>query len=131
MTQRPFTKKLLIKRKLLIVDDSEIVRDLTKGTLEDAGFEVATVESALGLSSAIIRGQPDLVLLDVAMPALSGDKAVEIIRKHRILQDCNVVLFSGRSPEELQELAKACGADGFIVKTEDEDELVREVKKWL
>lgn len=46
--------------------------------LEEAGYVVITVESPFGLSSALTREQPDVVLVDVTMPGLSGDKLVEI-----------------------------------------------------
>jgi CheY-like chemotaxis protein len=118
------------RRKILLVDDSEIVREVVREILEGGGYEVATHGSAFGFSSVLMRQRPDLVLLDVGMPALTGDKVAAIALRNHI-HDCPLVLFSDRSPTELARLTKECGADGFINKTEDPAALLRAVSRFL
>jgi DNA-binding response OmpR family regulator len=117
-------------QKILVVDDSDLCRDLTRMMLEDHGYVVVTLESGLGLSRALGREKPDLVLLDVTMPALSGTQIVEVTRQHK-LHRCPIVLFSDRPPNELSVLARNCGAAGFIPKTSDADILVQSVGRFL
>ena len=62
---------------------------------------------------------PDIVLVDVTMPSLSGPKLIELARKKKT-HDCPIVLYSDRGEEELRQLAASCGASGFIRKTSDE-----------
>jgi len=117
-------------QKILVVDDSDLCRDLTRMMLEGYGYHVITLESGLGLSRALGREKPDLVLLDVSMPALSGNQIVAVTRQHK-LHRCPIVLFSDRPTGELSALAKTCGADGFIAKTADASELARSVGRFL
>jgi DNA-binding NarL/FixJ family response regulator len=117
----------------LLVDDSEIVRELVKATLEAAGYEVQTHGSPFGFSSSLMRQNPDLVLLDVNMPALSGDKLAEIAVKNRLAggPGCPLLLFSDRPPHELARLAARCGANGYIHKTNDSEALIQAVNRYL
>jgi CheY-like chemotaxis protein len=118
------------RRKILIVDDSEIVRDMVKLMLEDGGYDVVTVESPFGFNSALRNEQPDLVLVDVAMPALKGDKLVEIALRNE-LHRCPIVLFSDRPEADLQRLARSSGASGYICKTNDAASLLQQVARFL
>lgn len=104
------------KRKVLILDDSSLVRELVDITLSEHGYDVIGLSSPFEFTAALRREHPDLVLMDVTMPALAGDKVVEFTRMHS-LERCPIVLFSDRSEEELASLAARCGADGFIRKT--------------
>ena len=119
------------RRKVLVVDDSEIVLDATRLVLEYSGFEVLTSPTPFGTQTTIASELPDLVLLDVTMPALRGDALVEMIRASKGVRSTRIVLHSDRSAGELGELVSRCGADGFICKTSDHDELVRQVKTWV
>jgi two-component system chemotaxis response regulator CheY len=93
---------------------------------------VVTVSSPFGLSSALLREQPDLALVDITMPGLQGDKLVEIVmRHHDRTRQCPIVLYSDRPSDQLQALAKSCGAAGFIRKTGDEALLARSVRRFL
>jgi CheY-like chemotaxis protein len=64
------------------------------------------------------------------MPNIEGDKAVEILLKHR-LHDCKILLYSGRPPVELEKLARACGANGFVAKTVTDAALATAVRAHL
>lgn len=116
--------------RVLVVDDSEFSCEVTRTVLEGHGIEVMVLHSSLGVSTVIAREKPDLVLMDVEMPALEGDKAVAIVVRHG-LHRCPLVLYSGRPPSELEGLARACGASGFISKTADADALVTSVLSFL
>jgi len=119
------------RKKIMIVDDSEIVLELTKSVLEDAGFEIVTRNTPFGTSNAIVREKPDLVLLDVSMPALSGNSIVELAKKDDALKNTKILLYSDRSTEELDGIMAKCGADGYIKKTDDDLDLVRQVNSWF
>ena len=117
--------------KILVIDDSEIVIAAVRMILEDAGYTVVTLNSPFGTSPRILRERPDLVLLDLMMPGLTGDKIVEVVRRTPALVNTLIVLHSDRSAEELAAAAQRCGADGFILKTCEEQELVTQVQQWL
>ena len=99
----------------------------------DVGFPRLRRRHSSGIFSFIqtlSAEKPDLALIDISMPALNGDKLIEIARKHRDA-NCLLVLFSNRKPDELAKLAKHCGAAGFIQKTGSAEVLGREVGAFL
>ena len=118
-----------VSASILVVDDSEIVLDVVRGILEDAGYEVHTHNSPFQLLQTVRTLHPALILLDVNMPALSGNKALEILTKYKVATP--VVFYSDRSELELLKLVETTGAAGYIKKTADPDKFLREVKRWV
>jgi two-component system OmpR family response regulator len=117
------------RKKLLVVDDMETARQWTKLILEAEGFEVIAIENPILVTTTVFRERPDLVLLDVSMPLMRGDSLVKIMKgaPHSPIW----VLYSSAPEEELAALARASGADGFLKKTSDPQELVRQVKAFF
>lgn len=118
------------RKKILIVDDSPLIRGAVAEMLGEQGFDVVCVSSPFGFSHTLAEEKPDLVLMDVNMPALRGDKLVEVARRGA-LHKCPIVLFSDRPDAELAKLAKDCGASGYIRKTDDPVVLATGVKKHI
>ncbi len=118
------------KKKILVVDDSEIYREMVRYLLEAKGYEVVVLGSPFGFGSAISQERPNLALIDASMPALTGDQLVRIARQNNLC-DCPIVLHSDRPPLELATMVRACGASGFISKTSDADKLALEVEGFL
>lgn len=122
--------------KVLVVDDSAITREMVALLLEERGFQVVTLDTPIGFSRVLLRERPALVLIDVSMPALAGDKLVEATHKSRLYQQlgetgCPLVLHSDRSDADLRELCEKSGAQGYIRKTGDGDALVRAINGFL
>ncbi len=119
------------KGKILVVDDSPTVLGVARVTLENAGYEVVTISEALRVSMTVLSEKPDLVLMDVNMPLLDGNKLIEIMRRSLILRDCKVLLHSSEPASVLRDLTQECAADGFIRKTTDRERLVEQVDTWM
>jgi CheY-like chemotaxis protein len=119
------------KAKVMMVDDSDVVLEAGRIALEENGFEVITLDNPLLVAVAVRREAPDLVLLDVNMPALKGDAVTKIITGHGLNKRIPVVLYSDISLAELEKRARECGATGFLRKTNDEEEFIRQVREWL
>ena len=120
------------QRKILVIDDSEIILEVTRTALEGAGHCVVTHDRAAGCVALILQQKPDLVLMDVNMPHLGGDTIVGVLGKAQPTGDTTVVLLhSSLSADILRVKAEAVGAQGFIQKTGDLYALVREVNRWL
>jgi len=105
-------------RKILVIDDSEVVLEATKAALSAGGFEVITRDTPFGSGAAILREQPDLVLVDFDMPCLSGEDVVRHVREHPAIERTCIVFFSDRNQDELRAVAGRTGADGWITKTD-------------
>lgn len=117
------------KKKIVLLDDSDLIRDLVRETLQDNGYEVVDTNTPFGFSNLLRRENPDLALLDVTMPTLRGDKLAEIAINHGVA--CPIVLFSDRPAAELEAMVKAVKAAGYIRKTGDMNEVLRSVQRFL
>jgi PleD family two-component response regulator len=112
--------------KVLVVDDDPVVLEATRVRLENAGYEVHTREAALGTSEWVASAQPDVILLDVLMPALSGNELGAILRRNSLTRSTAVIFHSTLPSGELEELVSNAGALGAIVKTSDDRRFVTE-----
>lgn len=119
------------KRLVLVVDDSDVALESAQIALEDAGFRVIALDNPLLVNAIIRKETPDLILLDVNMPTLRGDQLVEIAKRHGSLGKVPVLLHSDLPAHVLEERVKQCGASGFIQKTSDEADFVRQVTQWV
>jgi CheY-like chemotaxis protein len=119
------------KPKIVVIDDSEIVLEVTRGALEGAGYDVVTHDRPAGCVALILHEKPELVLMDVNMPGLGGDTIVSVLGKAAPTSDTIVLLHSSLSAEVLRTKATAAGAHGFLQKSGDLFGLVREVNRWL
>lgn len=118
-------------RRIAIIDDSDIALEFTASILEREGFTVISINSPIGASIILCQDIPDLVLVDRKMASLSGERVVSGLRRMQRFRDVPIVLYSDDAEAELQAAVKACGANGFIRKTDNARELVRGIMTWL
>lgn len=114
------TAALGSRRRVLIVDDSEIVARLLKEELEAKGFEIQYAPDAEKATSIILKRQtrPDLILLDINMPKVDGGQFCRFVKKNEMFRSIKVIFCSGEEKEKVKRLVTECGADGFISKDE-------------
>lgn len=117
--------------KILVIDDNDEVLEVTRSALEAAGHRVVTHDRAAGCVALILQEKPNVVLMDVNMPRLSGDIVLGVLRKAQPTSEMVMLLYSSLPPEILRVKAEAVGAHGFIQKSADSYALVREVNRWL
>ena len=115
-----FTAALEARRRVLIVDDSEIVARLLREELEAKGFEIQYAPDAEKATSIILKRQtrPDLILLDINMPKVDGGQFCRFVKKNEMFKSIKVIFCSGEDKEKMKKLVAECGADGFISKDE-------------
>ena len=119
----------MTKPLIMVIDDCAITLDVTRIHLEEAGYEVITRSKPIGTTAEIIRMKPDCVLIDISMPGLTGDKITKVIREKNV--ETKIVLFSAKEESELLELVLECGANGFIMKTENKAKFINKVKAFI
>lgn len=117
--------------RVLIVDDDLLVADGIKQLLEFEGLVVDVQTSLITLPLMIRQFDPDVVLLDLSMPGLGGTAYFAAGAHKFIKPEIPVILFSGRSSQELSRLSEELGADGFISKEQDAWDVVTRVKSWI
>jgi CheY-like chemotaxis protein len=108
------------KRKVLIVDDSEIVARLLAEDLEEKGFEIQYAPDAERATSIILKRatRPDLILLDINMPKVDGAQFCRFVKKNAMFRSIKVLFCSGEDRAKVERLVAECGADGYILKDE-------------
>ena len=119
-----------MKEKIvLVVDDSETIRQQVAGALERAGFSV--VEAADGVDGLERANQNELcmVILDVNMPRLSGLEMLERLRENPKHKTLPVLMLTTEVQQSMIERAKKAGARGWMIKPVKMDQLVSAVTK--
>jgi DNA-binding response OmpR family regulator len=106
------------KRRVMIVDDSEMTAKLIEAELGAKNFEVVLADSVDKATRLILKKQtrPELILLDVNMPNVDGASFCRFIKGNSLFKGIKVVLCSGMDPDKLKATAAECGADGFVPK---------------
>ncbi|MBD1392948.1 response regulator [Mucilaginibacter glaciei] len=115
--------------KILICDDEQEILDITKLILEDSGHHVLAVTDSLMVENLIEKEMPDMLLIDLWMPNLSGDQVIKEVRKNPNITHLPVIVIS--ASKDVKEIAYASGADGFLEKPYDIDALLDIVEKHL
>ncbi len=120
------------RHRILVVDDDPAVVDLIQDVLSaDKRFELRVVNNGFGAGMQAKEYHPELIILDVMLPDINGKAVCELIRSDPTMADIKIIAISGMVEEDkIQELRDA-GADDFMHKPLDIDELVRRVCKLL
>ena len=116
--------------KVYVIDDDENTLRLAQRILEKAGYEVQTTSRVIGTTSVINEFAPDVILLDVMMPALTGDKFLRLLRQG-IRSKPRIILFSNKSEDELRSLAQSVLADDYISKIQGSAAILRKVGEHI
>jgi two-component system alkaline phosphatase synthesis response regulator PhoP len=121
-------------KKILIADDHVHIRILLAQTLEDfeeAGAEFLTTDNGLDAWDIAQSEQPDLIILDVTMPGLTGYEVCQRIKNDPVLSRTHVIMLTARGQDEDRERSIKAGADDYITKPFDPDHLIRYVADVL
>jgi DNA-binding response OmpR family regulator len=116
---------------ILVADDDMDIRDLVAFKLEQAGFDVTAVDNGLAALTAARLEPPDLVVLDVMMPGMSGIDVCRELRNDRGTAGLPIILLTARAQEGDVEVGFGAGADDYIVKPFSPRELVTRVEAVL
>lgn len=119
------------KGKIVVIDDDSKALAIAKRLLEAAGYEVITTESPLRMPQLVQRERPNLVLLDLEMPALSGEHVLDFTTLFDFLRETPIVIHSAKSDEELKSLVERSPAVGYIRKTNNGLTFVSQVEKFI
>lgn len=117
--------------KILVADDSAMMLQVAKMTLEKAGYTVVAAADGAEAVAKSLSDKPDLVMLDAEMPEMDGWEAAESIAKNPATAGIPVLICTGHDlSEELDQLKKV-GARGFITKPYQAAQLLDKVKSIL
>lgn len=111
-------------KKIIIVEDEEILRNLLQKKLTEEGYQVNVAEDGEDGLSKIRADKPDLILLDIIMPKMNGIEMLEEMVKDESLKDIPVIVVSNSGQPVEIDRAQKLGAKDWLVKTEFEPQEV-------
>ena len=116
-----------VSGRVLVVDDSEVIRQLIRVNLELEGFEVVTAADGAECLEIVHEVEPDVITLDVVMPRLDGLRTAARLRADPRTSLCPIVIVSACTPLDL-ERGESVGVDGYLGKPFEPMDLVAMVR---
>ncbi len=122
-----------MSKKILVIDDSPLVLAMASDALTNAGFEVFTATNGIEANSFIFstNNRPDLIILDIMMPLLDGNKKAKILKEKDFSKDIPILFISSKGEAELARMVEEAGADGYICKPFTPQTIVNSVRTAL
>ena len=116
---------------ILVVDDQPQILESMQMTLALAGYRVCTADTGISALS-ILQTQPiDLIITDIEMPQLDGYQLCRRVRADGLWNAIPLLFLSARGAEEDMRYAKALGADDYLLKPIEPEDLLAAVDDWL
>ena len=106
------------KKKILLVEDDASLAAVYRARLELEGFDIKEVHNGEDALSAAVSNRPDLILLDVMMPKISGFDVLDILRNTPDTTNVRVIMLTALSQPKDKERAEKLGADDYLVKSQ-------------
>jgi diguanylate cyclase len=119
------------RAKILLVDDEAIIRQLTARILGDLGHQVVEAGNGEEALRLVHEQPPDLILLDIMMPGVSGIEVCRQLRANMLTKSIPVIVVSGANAKKALEESVIAGADDFLAKPIDTLELMVRVRSML
>ena len=118
-------------KKILLVEDNHVNRELVREMLEGGDFEVFEAENGLEALHLLPKTQPDLVLLDIQMPVLDGMSAIKQLRQKPQYASLPVLALTAYAMVGDRERVLAAGFSGYVTKPIDRKTLLAEISLRL
>jgi len=106
------------KKKILLVEDDNALADVYMNRLTGEGFEVRRVDNGEDALANAVEFHPDLIVLDVMMPKISGFEVLDILKNTPATTQIKVMMLTALGQESDQKKAKDLGADDYLVKSQ-------------
>ncbi len=114
--------------EIILVDDNPVVLGVAGDVLTSAGHSVRTADSGTQMMQELLLKTADVIVLDVNMPGMSGDRLARILSKSLDTPLPRIVLFSGMEAPQLRRLARSVGATGWVKKGSPKEALLQAVE---
>jgi two-component system, OmpR family, aerobic respiration control protein ArcA len=119
------------RRSILVVEDDDTMRAALKRILESDGFDVKSAADGTQLGDALGDMSVDLILLDVGLPWINGIELAKLLKEHDALREIPLVFISGKTSEFDIKRGFEAGADDYIKKPFDIDNVKKTVRTLL
>ena len=121
----------MANRKVLVIDDSKVIRMRVKDMLPGSNFDVLEAKDGLEGYNMICSEKPNLIVLDFILPKMSGWDVYREIQKQNQLKSIPLVIMSGRKEEVMEKFSEPFENFAFMQKPFDEKKLVEAIKEAM
>ena len=119
------------KKRILIVEDQAVISSMLRMRLEANNYEVMTAaDGQEGLEKAH-KESPNLIILDIMLPKMNGYQICQLLKADPKYKAIPIIISSGRTPQEIRKVGKEMGADAFVSKPFEAEELLSKMKELL
>lgn len=118
----------MTKKKILIADDNQNIRDALTYLLEDEGYDLLLAKDGADALRKVRDIRPDILFLDIMMPEINGYDVCRTIKSDPELKDTYIIMLTAKGQVSEQERGKDAGANEYIVKPFSPMELLAKVK---
>ena len=119
------------RQKIVCIDDSPAMLETIEGYLGSEGFEVATVENPMESLSTMFAMKPDLILMDVSMPGINGNRLCQILKRSSVFKEVPIIMVSGNTGALDKAKAESSGATDYLTKPFSKSDLLAIVDAHL
>lgn len=120
-----------MKPKVLLVDDEDYFRKMVAYGFERQGFTVVQADNGIDGLALAERERPDLIVLDLVMPGLLGFEVCKALRDKPEFSKTGIIIMSAKSYKPDMDKAKELGADEYLVKPVEMEDLLRIAQEYL
>jgi len=117
--------------KILIIDDSPTIIDLLKTVLSSNGHDVLTANDGVSGVNLAKEEMPDLIILDIMLPKMNGYEVCNLIKLDEKYKDIKILMLTAKAGAESKNIGMETGADDYITKDLDPDNILQTVKNLL
>ncbi|MFG6095452.1 response regulator [Leptothoe sp. ISB3NOV94-8A] len=117
--------------KIVCIDDSPAMLETIQGYLGSEGFDVATVENPMESMSTLFSMKPDLILMDVSMPGINGNRLCTILRRSSVFKKVPIIMVSSNTSVLDKAKSESSGATDYLTKPFSKADLLAIVEEYL
>lgn len=116
-------------KKILIAEDDKAIVEVVKIILDETGYTTLTIKDGESVIKIVKEKNPDLILLDIWLSGEDGGEIAKVLKSKEETKNTPIIIISANN--ETEQIAKDAGADGFLKKPFDINDLLEIVKKHL
>ena len=118
-------------KRILVIDDDPVITKLLDSLLKSHHYEVLLAGDAPSGLEMAIKQSPDIIVLDVMMPIINGYNICRLLKKETAHQKIPIILLTSRSSDDDRRIGKEVGADAYIAKPLNTQELLSRISELL
>ena len=115
-------------KKILVVEDDQVIAKVIDDALQKAGFEVLKAVDGYQGQQTVLSQKPDLVVLDLMLPAGNGVELLQNLRKSTLTQTIPIIVTTSFRDEEVKKEMEQVGVQGYFYKPFEPSELIDKIK---